>query len=177
MKRFLKVFFAGLGILILATVLIGLMLGSSFHSRASETVAAPPSAVHDRVSGLRQWEDEIRRGLQQRDPDVEISVEGPDKGVGSKMTWQGEEFGRGEVVITRADPDRGVWFEAKVDSDDVNVRGSIEYEPQQDGTTKLVTTVDGELPPVVGGYLSALVEQELQKHLERLLERIRQDVE
>jgi hypothetical protein len=127
-KRWLKIWLIGVGVILLVTILIGLALGSSVETRQEQAIKARPAKIHRYVASLHRWRAQIEEGLRKQDPTVKVTMEGPDSGAGSTLRWTGESLGEGWVTITRDDPALGVWYEAAIRDNEVNLRGSITYE-------------------------------------------------
>lgn len=174
MKRTLKVFFMGLGGILLAAFVIGLLLPNEWDAEAQATMQAEPSEIHAYVGDFNRWGAWATTSMKAEDPTAEVTVTG--SGVGATMTWQGDKMGRGRIVITESDPLKGIRYEAAIEGEEVNGHGSITYEKTDEGT--LVTWKDqGELPPFIGGYFSGMVNQALSEHFGRSLELLKQIVE
>ena len=176
MKRWLKIWLIGVGVILLVAVLIGLALGSSVETRHEQAIKAPSAKIHRYVASLHRWRAQIEQGLRQQDPSVKVTLEGPDAGAGSMLRWSGEELGDGWVMITRDDPALGIWYEAAVRDDEPNLRGSITYEVSG-GTTNVVVQTEGDLPPVIGGYIAGYIEEQLRAHVAQGLEQLKKDLE
>jgi hypothetical protein len=176
MKRWLKIWLIGVGVILLVAVLIGLALGSSYETRQEQAIKAPPAKIHGYVSSLHRWRAQIEEGLRRQDPTVKVTMEGPESGAGSTLRWTGEKIGDGWVVITKDDPALGVWYEAAIRDDEVNLRGSITYETSGD-TTNVVVQTEGDLPPVIGGYIAAYIEEQLRAQVAQGLEQLKKELE
>ena len=174
MKRALKVFFFGLGAILLVTLVIGLLLPSEWSADATVTMKAEPAEIHGYVSDFDQWAAWATENMKTEDPSAEVTVTGT--GVGATMTWKGDKMGRGKIVITESDPATGIKYESAIESDEINGRGSISYQKTDEGT--VVTWHDeGDLPPVIGGYFAGMVNQALSDHFEKSLGKLKQAVE
>jgi hypothetical protein len=153
---------AVLGVFLLLLI-AGLVLPRRWTVEAQVVVHAPPEAVHPFVEDLRKWSDWANR--QPGDPTLEVTFSGPERGVGATRSYRGRHAGEGSTTLTVSDPNRGVWFDSKVNSERVNAHGSITYEALSGSTT--VTWKDqGMLPLVIGGYLRDSVETGLRQHLD-----------
>lgn len=171
-----KIWLGGIVVLVVIAVLIGLMLGSGVEVEESETINATPAEIHASLNSFKPWRDKLTETLKQQDSTVEVTLSGPDNGPGASLEWTGEKLGKGRVTITRAEPDAGVWFEGAIRSDDVNARGSVTYAPGDDGT-KVTAKLDGDLPPVIGGYVSGLLEEQIHEAMKQALKDLKRDLE
>jgi hypothetical protein len=176
MKRWLKIWAIGVGVIIVVTVLIGLALGSGYEVREEQTIKAPPRKIHPYVNNLHRWREQVEHGLRQQDPTVKVTLEGPEKGAGSTLRWSGDDIGIGHVTIVREDVKEGVWYEAAIRGDEVNMRAAVTYAVEGKNTNVAVHT-EGDLPPVIGGYIASLVEEQLRAQITRGLEELKKEVE
>lgn len=176
MKRWLKIWAIGVGVIIIITVLVGLALGSSYEVREEQTIQASPAKIHKYVGNLHRWRAQVEQGLRQQDPTVTVTLEGPASGAGSTLRWSGEEIGVGRISIVREDVKEGVWYEAAIRGDEVNMHASVIYETTGK-ETKVVVTTEGDLPPVVGGYIATIVEEQLRMQITRGLEELKKEIE
>ena len=174
MKRTIKVFFIGFGLILLVAVLIGLALPNEWSAEARVTIDAEPAVIHPYVSDFEQWQVWATDNMKTEDPTAEVTVTGT--GVGATMTWTGDRMGQGRIVITESDPARGISYDAAIKSDELNGRGWIRYEVTPEGT--VVTWHDeGDLPPVIGSYFAGMVNQTLSEHFEKSLTKLKGAVE
>lgn len=77
---------------------------SSFAVERSARIEAPAGIVHAHIANLRAmdaWSPWARM-----DPQMKISYEGPEAGVGARSSWQGPEMGSGRLTITAVESDR-----------------------------------------------------------------------
>jgi len=130
----LKKILLGLVIAVAVLVLVGLFLPSSAHVERSITVDASPATMFALVNGYRsfkRWSP-----WAERDPETEYSFEGPDHGVGAKMTWasQNPQVGSGYQEVVASDPYSRVQSHL-----DFGSQGTAEaffrLEPGADGTS------------------------------------------
>jgi uncharacterized protein YndB with AHSA1/START domain len=67
------------------------------------------------------------------------------------MAWSGPRLGHGRLTVVDADAPRQLRFVERIESDDVNARGSISLAPNASGT-RVTYVEDGDLAPVFGGF-------------------------
>lgn len=84
MKVLKRIFFA-LVALVLIFVIVGFLLPRQRHVERSILIDAPPSVVFSQVNGFRNFTDWSPWVAVM--PEAEYTYEGPDFGVGSKMSW------------------------------------------------------------------------------------------
>ena len=96
--RALKVI-VGLMVAVVVIVLgVGLFLPKEFSVERSIEIEAPPELVFDQVNSLRNWDG--WSPWIARDPTISNRYSGPEAGVGSKVEWTSESFGKGSQTIT-----------------------------------------------------------------------------
>ena len=83
-----KLFFALIAVVVILVV-IGFLLPRQRHVERSVFIEAPPSVVFSQVNGYRHFNDWSPWVALM--PDAEYTFEGPDFGVGSKMSWSAAE--------------------------------------------------------------------------------------
>lgn len=176
MKKAFKVFLVGFVAIVLVTVVVGALLPSEWEAEASVEINATPAQIHSHVSSFKAWEGWATEAMQREDPTAVVTLSGPDAGVGATMAWQGDKMGRGRLTITESDPATGIKYEAAIESDDVNSHGSISFETTKDGT-RVTWHDEGDLPPIIGGLLSAQVNQALSEHFEQSLTKLKEALE
>ena len=137
-----KIFLYVLLGLIVAAVAGAFFLPSSYTVERSIVIAAEPAQVYPAVSDLRTWK-EWTAWTQERDPDCKWTYEG-EEGTGSKMVWEGDELGQGELTISSADPANGIEFDLAFDEGAYLSKGSVRLEKTADGT-KVIWINGGEL--------------------------------
>ncbi|MEM7353138.1 MAG: SRPBCC family protein, partial [Acidobacteriota bacterium] len=89
-------------------VIVGLFLPDSVHLERSTTIAAPQSTVFALVNSFKrtnEWSPWAKI-----DPATVYDYEGPQQGVGAKMSWQSDhrDVGSGSQEITGSDPHQRV---------------------------------------------------------------------
>jgi hypothetical protein len=165
--------FVGLGLLalVLGVVLVGLFLPRTWRVERSVTVNAPPAPIYARVNTLARW-PEWAAWNKEMDPKVVYTHTGPAAGVGASWAWDGPIMGKGAMTITRSEPDAGVWIDEKIESDEVNAKGSITWR-YDNGQTHVTWVDEGTLPPVIGGYAVGMIETMLGQHFQTGLDHLK----
>lgn len=175
MLRLLRFLVVGTGLLVLAIVLVGFFMPGSWSAERSRTLRAPPEKVHAVLEDLRSW-SAWSHWTTQRDGSAVFTFDGPDKGAGSRMSFEGQILAFGSVTLVKADPPRGVEYEIRFRGVDEVTRGSILLEP--DGTgTRATWREGGELGrnPIMRMFsplMSAKLGQDFAGGLERLEARV-----
>jgi len=175
-KRSLKVFLIGLIGLIVVTVVIGLLLPSRWEAETSTTIKAEPAKIHTLVANFDNWKVWATENMKTQDPDAVVTFSGPPSGAGATMSWESAKMGRGRLTITKSDPQKGIWYESAIESDEINGEGWVTYE--RDGENTKVTWHDeGDLPPVIGGYFRGTLNQALEEHFSKSLAKLKEAAE
>jgi hypothetical protein len=128
-----------LGLVVLAVVAfvaIGLVLPRELQVARSIDIEAPASAIFPYVNSPRATE--MWSPWLAKDPQTQISYEGPEAGVGAKMQWASEnpEVGKGTSEITASEQDRRVGV--ALDFGDMGTATSA-YDLVESGGTTTVT--------------------------------------
>jgi len=103
----MKIIKTALKVLLLAIVLLGIVgvfLPDSTHVERSKVIDAPQATVFVLINGFEnfnRWSP-----WYSRDPQAEFTYEGPDQGVGAKMSWTSEDkdIGTGSQEIVESKP-------------------------------------------------------------------------
>ena len=101
-----------LGVLTLGLLLIAgaFLLPRNAHVERKISIARPPATIFATVNTMREFSK--WSPWQRLDPAMRQGFEGPATGVGSKMTWSGnDKVGSGSQVITASVPDQLVRFD------------------------------------------------------------------
>lgn len=74
-----------------------------FSTRRSTTVSADPAVVHALIDDFRAWR--TWSPWEELDPDLRRTYSGPERGVGSRYEWLGNNLaGQGSMEIVESDP-------------------------------------------------------------------------
>lgn len=166
-----------LGVLAVMIVLAvaGALKRRQWHVERSITINAAPERIHPFLDDLRKW-PEWSAWNKELDPKVSWTWEGPDRGVGARWAWSGPVMGHGRMEIVESDPSTGLRIDEAIESETVNAHARFDYTREGDATK--VTWVDeGTLPPVVGGFFRAMVEETLSGHFSTGLAKLKSTVE
>lgn len=172
MKKAFKVFAIGFVAILLVALVIGLLLPSRWEAGATVDINAEPAIIHEYVSSFENWQKWATDAVKTEDPTAVVTISED----GRSMSWKGERMGRGRMSITRDEPGKGIWYEAAIESDEVNGSGHITYE-RVDGITRVTWHDEGKLPPVIGGYFAAMVNQALSDHFAKSLAKLKTELE
>lgn len=96
----------GLGALVALLALVVALQPASFAVERSAAIQAPPELVFGHIQSLRAMD--AWSPFAKMDPQMKISYEGPEAGVGSRSSWQGPQMGTGSLTVTAVKPGREV---------------------------------------------------------------------
>lgn len=93
----------GLAVLIVVFLLIVVTRPADFRVERSASIAAPPAPLFAQVNDHRKFT--VWNPWMQLDPNVKNTYSGPDSGVGSVCSWDGnKDIGAGSATITESKP-------------------------------------------------------------------------
>lgn len=148
---------AVVGAIVLAVVLGGFFIPSTFLVTRSATIKAPPRKIYDLVVEPRQWArwSEWNR----RDPNMKITYKGPPFGMGARWEWVSRSEGTGSMEFTRVEPDSAVEYALTFADYNMKSSGTLRMEPQGE-LTRVTWTTSGD----VGGnplkhYLAMMMDR------------------
>lgn len=106
--RVLRIVFYSVAALIGLFLLVGVFLPTTAHVERSIATSASPATVYGIVSSFRRFNE--WSPWFELDPQAKYTFEGPDSGVGAKLSWVGDpsRVGAGSQEITAVDPGRSV---------------------------------------------------------------------
>ncbi|MDJ0740568.1 MAG: SRPBCC family protein [Gammaproteobacteria bacterium] len=127
---FARLAFRVLFILLLLFAVIGLLLPSSTAVERSIVIDAPPAEVFPHLNGMRAFH--AWSPWSAIDPQTVYRFEGPEQGVGSRMTWASgnQQVGQGSQEITVSIPER-------------EVETALSFGDKGNGTATFVLEPDG----------------------------------
>jgi hypothetical protein len=89
---------------ILTFVIIVAIQPAEFQITRTAIIRAAPSAIFPHINNLHNWE--AWSPWAKLDPKAKNTFEGPDEGVGAKLSWDGNnEVGKGTMTIMESVPD------------------------------------------------------------------------
>lgn len=140
--RFLKNMLLALLGLILLLVVIGFFLPSGYHVSRGIVIAAPAERIFAQLDAPRQWQHWSE--WNRRDPAMQLSYAGPDRGVGAKWSWQSRTEGNGTMTFTHVEPGKQLEYELIFPDIGSHSSGKLTLE-EQGGQTKVTWTNDGDM--------------------------------
>ncbi len=100
----------GIAVLILIVAIGGVVIAAAmqpdeFRVTRSIVVSAPPAVVFPHYNDLHRWD--AWSPWAKKDPDAKATFEGPEAGVGSSFSWDGNaDVGAGKMTILETRPDQ-----------------------------------------------------------------------
>ena len=146
--RFLKRLLGLIVVLVLVLVAVAYVLPRKITVERGVTINAPANTIFPFVNSLK--ENEKWSPWLDRDPDVQLTYEGPEAGVGNKLTWASDhpQVGSGSNVITASI--RNERIETALDFGDMGTAVAwVTFDAQGDATlVKWGFTADMGLNPI-----------------------------
>ena len=138
----LKRVIIGLATLIALVVVIGFLLPRQVHVERSIVINAPQAQLFEALNGFKRFNEFSPWAAL--DPNTQYAYEGPESGVGAKMSWVSNdpELGSGtnEIVESRA-PD---FIRTRLDFGGQLAEATFTFAPA-DGGTRVTWGFDGDL--------------------------------
>jgi uncharacterized protein YndB with AHSA1/START domain len=165
--KVLKGFISVLALGLVAFVVVGLLLPSSWSTERTRTLAAPPDQVFPWLEDLARWREWSAMGQ------VEGILSDPSRGAGATLEWDDPQWGAGTFRITEVAPDRRVLYEVEVEDGSIRTRGSIHVSPGDSGGTDIRWREEGDLGwnPLLAYFalgMERMQGDELDKSMDRL---------
>lgn len=160
-----RILATGAGILTLFLV-VGFVLPGTWSAERTEVLDAPPEVVFPLVDAPASW----RTWTQW--PDSGLVAEGPERGVGARLSWDNRELGQGSFEITEVIPLRTVRYRVQVEGGSMYTDGIFSLEPAGEGTlVRWREEGDFGWNPLMG-YWARFMERAQGRELEKALDRL-----
>lgn len=128
----LKKLFFTVSTLIVIGIVASFFMPQNYTVERSIIIDAETSDVYPYVVNLKQWE---KWGVWfKRDPDIELSYEGPDRAIGMRLEWKSETQGDGEMEITLLEHNSKVGYSLFFPELDMGSDGVVEIEAVDEGS-------------------------------------------
>lgn len=156
---------AGAAVLLLV-IGVGFALPRTWSAERSAVLAAPPAAVFPLLEAPASW----RRWTAW--PDSGLVAEGPERGVGARLTWNDRELGDGSFEIVEAVAPERVRYRVQVQGGSMHTEGTLALAPEAGGT-RVTWKEEGDFGwnPLMG-YWARLMERVQGRELAKALERL-----
>lgn len=157
---------------------IGLYLAWAFMSPETYTVTreaqikAPSNLVMAHIANFKEWEN--WSPWRPKDPNAKYTFEGPEYGIGSKMSWEGNDsVGTGSMTIATLEENSLMIFDLEFTSPwESKSKGKFELVDGDDGMCTIKWSVTGDMGfmmrPMAQGMMEVTVGPDFVKGLERL---------
>ncbi|HEX4511160.1 MAG TPA: SRPBCC family protein [Burkholderiaceae bacterium] len=130
--RWIKITLAAVVLLVVGVLALGYALPSQYRVERSIVIDAPVARIYPLVSAPRMW---LRWSIwTHRDPGMKIEYFGPDSGTGAGWRWDSRSEGRGEMTLTRTDPDTGFDYKLYFPDYQSTSTGEFRMTPEGNGT-------------------------------------------
>lgn len=173
--KFLKTLLSALIIIIVAVVVVGLFLPTSYTVERSIVIDAPPSQIHKYVGDLRNWDAWEPWG--EEDPTLVVTHGEKTEGVGASQSWVGES-GDGALTITKDSPLEGIEYDLVFDGGTYVCQSAMRYNPLVNGETKITWIMNGDMgTPVIGGYFAMMMDSMVGRMFDKGLSNLKGTVE
>lgn len=133
MKKLLIGVVALFGILLLVAVIAGFMQPSTIELTRTTITRAAPGDIYPLVADLEKWSSWTVWNLE-RDPTATWSYEGSAGEKGQTSRWEGDELGKGRMVLTHVEANAKVEYDLYFDDSADASKGSIVLMPKGEGT-------------------------------------------
>lgn len=145
---------------------VGFALPGTWSAERTVVLSAAPGALYPLVeapAAWRAWSEWPEQGLV---PD------GPERGVGARLSWDDPELGNGSFEIVEAVPQARVRYRVEVEGGSMRTEGTFLLAPEGAGT-RVTWTEEGDFGwnPLMG-YWARLMERAQGRELERALRRL-----
>jgi hypothetical protein len=130
-------------VLILIFVIVVASRPTDFSYQRKATITAQPSAVFPHVNDLHKWQ--VWSPWAKKDPAAKTTFEGPPAGVGSSMSWAGNnDVGEGTMTVIESKPNESVTFKLEFRKPFVGTNlAEFTFKPEAD-KTQVVWTMTGK---------------------------------
>ncbi len=143
MKKALIGIGLALGVLVLGVLAYAATLPDEWHVKASAEIPASAESLFLKIAKLNEWDQWTAWG-READPGAKREYGGPETGVGSMMSWDGEKIGKGRLEVVKFEPHREIAYHLWFDDSDTPSSGGFRFEPTG-ATTKVTWYDDGNM--------------------------------
>ena len=152
-----------LGGLLVLIIAFGVFLPSTARIERTATIDAHPATVYALVNDFHQinkWSPWL-----ETDPNARFDIDGPRRGTGANLSWNGSIIGQGSQTIVESVPFERVISQLTLD-DSREARSSFELEEAQYGTSVTWAFEQDFGLNIVGRYFGLLLERIVGQELE-----------
>lgn len=157
-------------IFLVLAILVGIFLPGTYHVERSIEIKVSPGNVYPLLVDLRKWPQ--WGNWFQRDPDVVLQYDGPDRAIGMRSKWHGKILGHGEIEIISLHFNRQVAYKSSFE-DGLDATGELQLL-QTDTGTRLTWVSQGDVGlNILARYKLLSLEGDIAKNIEVGLENIK----
>lgn len=167
------------GIVVVAVVaivaMVGAFLSPKSHMERSIVMNAQPAAIFQQINSFKnfsKWSP-----WMEKDPNAKTTLEGPEAGVGAKMSWESKELGNGSQWIIESEENKHLKTGMKFTDFDGAFTSDIHLEPVEGGT-KVTWTYDGDVSgtgmassimgKIMGQFMDGMMGPDYERGLSKL---------
>ncbi|MBI5612188.1 MAG: SRPBCC family protein [Gammaproteobacteria bacterium] len=173
MKIVKRVALAAVAVVIILLI-VSVFLPSKWTVERTVHIAAPAAAVFPYINSLKQWP--AWTVWYEREPDLRVSYDGPEAGVGAISRWAGKD-GEGEMTVTASEQDKAVSYDLVFNNGEFRVRGVLRLA-ERDGGTAVTWTSDGDVGRnPVGRYFALFMDRWMGRDFEHSLATLKKTLE
>jgi hypothetical protein len=161
--------------IIALAAMVGAFLSPKSHMERSVVVNAQPAAIFQQINSFKnfnKWSP-----FMEKDPNTTTTFEGPEAGVGAKMSWQSKELGDGSQWIIESAENKHLKTGLSFADFDGTFTSDINLEPV-DGGTKVTWTYDGDVSDagmtssimgkIMGKFMDSMMGPDFERGLSKL---------
>ena len=173
--KILKIIGGIIGIVAIGVVGVGFALPDNCHMERTIEINAPACNVHAVVHQIHRFNE--YSAWAKKDPSATYVFEGPDVGVGAKMSWSGNEksVGKGSITLAKDEPCTAVETDLDFGVDVAKANWRIE---DKGGKSVVVYGFDGDAKGnLMGRYFNLMIDDFLGPDYEETLAGLKRVVE
>lgn len=175
----MKLFKRILLVIVVAVVVLavaGFFLPSHYRVERSVSVRGKPEAIYAQISDFKNWL-QWTAWNQAKYPDMKVTFNGPESGVGAGYSWEGKSTGRGSIRLSRVEAGKGVWYDLDFEQGKYKSTGAVTLEPAGD-SIKVTFTNEGDLGAnPVNRYFGLLMDRFMGPDFDEGLNNLKKRVE
>lgn len=155
-------------------VVFGQLLSTKYSVIRIKHIKARPAVIFPYLNDLKKWESWFP--WKNLDENLKFQFGEITSGVGANLSWTGQG-GQGTLTFIKSTPEKGIDYQFSLHDGYYKCDVYFHYTELKEGNTYITWTVKGDLDrPIVGGYLTLLMEPVLGAILERGLSRLKYTV-
>lgn len=152
----LKIIAVITGIIIALFLIIPIFLANQVIISEQVVIQSKPVTIFNQVSTMNNWKN--WSPFHKADTAMISEYSGPERGVGSTMTWQSKSMGDGQLVIAECEPYTRIKNDITFRPDEGGAIGEWTFEKMDDGVHVTWTTTIPDLKYPMGRYMGLMSE-------------------